>query len=98
MNLARILETSTAELPPIQQNAPPRLHPNLVVREHEERDGKIYLAVIPGGRPPHFFRLNEVQWRVCQLFNGERTLDQVSVAAAREIGIHLSVDDVRHFV
>ncbi|MBZ5567336.1 MAG: HlyD family efflux transporter periplasmic adaptor subunit [Acidobacteriia bacterium] len=98
MNLARILETSTAELPPIQHKAPPRLHPNLVVREHEERDSKIYLAVIPGGRPPHFFRLNEVQWRVCQLFDGERTPEKVSEVAAREIGIHLSVEDVRNFV
>jgi len=99
MNLARILETSTeVELPPLMKKSPPRLHPRLVVREHEEHDGKIYLAVIPGGKPPHFFRLNEVQWAVCQLFNGERTPAEVSELAARQLGVHISPEDMQGFV
>ncbi len=99
MNLALILQQSADDVPAVELKiGPTRLHPRLVVREHQERDEKVYVAVIPGGRPPHYFRFNELQWRVCQLFDGERGPEQVSQLAASRLGITLSPDDVRAFV
>ena len=99
MNLARALETSVSDLPQIQlRQGPPRLHANLVAREHREDEGKIYTLVIPGGRPPHFFRLNEMQWAVVQLFDGTRMPEDVVKLADSRLGISLTVEDVRGFV
>jgi len=99
MNLARILEQSADELPRVHlRKGPPRLHPRLVVREHQERDDKVYTLLIPGGRPPHYFRLNEMQYRIVTLFNGERMPEDVVQVAKSTLGISLTLDDVEKFV
>lgn len=99
MNLARILDTSAEDIPqPPLQLGPPRPHPKLVVREHHERDGFYYTALIPGGRPPHYFRFNEKQWRVCSLFNGQRTVEQVAKLANAKWGTNLRAQDVQGLV
>jgi putative peptide zinc metalloprotease protein len=99
MNLARILEQSADDLPQVRMElGPPRLHPKLVVKEHHERDGSYYTALIPGGRPPHYFRFNEKQWRVCSLFNGQRTVEQVAKLADAKWGIHLRAADAQALV
>jgi putative peptide zinc metalloprotease protein len=98
MNLARVLEESTAELPPLApRQGLLRRHPRLVVREHQERDSKVYMLLIPGGRPPHYFRLNQLQYRITMLFNGERTVEQVAQEAAAQYGAKLTTEDVQRF-
>src|ERR1041385_8134273 len=97
MNLARVLE-DTVSVPKLNRLEKPRPHPKLVVREHMEHDGKIFTACIPGGRPPHYFRLTELQWNVVQLFNGERTSDDVIQIAAAQYGLSLTSEDVNKFV
>jgi putative peptide zinc metalloprotease protein len=99
MNLARVLEQSAGELPQVVlKQGPPRLHPRLVVREHQERDGKVYTLLIPGGRPPHYFRLNELQYQVVMLFDGDRTPEDVQRVAAMQLGTSLTAEEVRDFV
>ncbi len=99
MNLARILEQSVEDLPALRVRlGPPRPHPDLVVREHHEDEGTIYKALIPGGRPPHYFRFTEFQWKICRLFDGRRTPEMVVEAAEAREGIRLSLKDVEHFV
>jgi putative peptide zinc metalloprotease protein len=98
MNLARVLEESAEPLPSFAERQPlPRPHPRLVVREHLERDGKIYTLLIPGGRPPHYFRLNQLQYNVAMLFNGERTPEEVAQEAAFQHGVQLTAEDVNAF-
>ncbi len=97
MNLARVLE-DTVSVPKLNRLEKPRPHPKLVVREHLEHDGKIFTMCIPGGRPPHYFRLTEMQWNVVQLFNGERTTQDVIRLAASQYGLSLTQDDVNAFV
>src|SRR3954468_21965868 len=99
MNLARILEQSADDLPQVRLDlGPPRLHPKLVVKEHHERDGFYYTALIPGGRPPHYFRFNDTQWRVCSLFNGQRSVEQVAKLADAKWGIQLRPQDAQALV
>jgi putative peptide zinc metalloprotease protein len=98
MNLARVLEESADELPALtQRKALPRPHPRLVVREHQEHDSKVFMLMIPGGRPPHYFRLTELQYRVAMLFNGERTPEHVAHEAAAQYGVQLTTEDVNSF-
>jgi putative peptide zinc metalloprotease protein len=99
MNLARVLEESVNDLPQItavQQR--PRPHPKLVVRQHREHDATVYTMCIPGGRPPHYFRLNEMQYQVVQLFNGERTAEEVVQLAAEKLRLQLTLVDVKEFI
>ncbi|MGZ4819139.1 MAG: hypothetical protein ACXVZJ_10970, partial [Terriglobales bacterium] len=99
MNLARVLEESVRELPRVKaQPVRPRLHPKLVVREHQERDGKIFAMCIPGGRPLHYFRLNEAQFQISQLFDGERTAEDVAQIAAEKLNLQYSADEVTKFI
>lgn len=99
MNLARALEQSADEMPPVRlQVGLPRMHPNLVVRHHYERDGHYYSALIPGGKPPHFFRFNERQWQVASLCNGQRNADQVARIATAKWGIHVRAEDVQTLI
>ncbi|MGZ4821640.1 MAG: efflux RND transporter periplasmic adaptor subunit, partial [Terriglobales bacterium] len=98
-NLARVLEESVRELPRVKaQPVRPRLHPKLVVREHQERDGKIFAMCIPGGRPLHYFRLNEAQFQISQLFDGERTAEDVAQIAAEKLNLQYSADEVTKFI
>ncbi len=99
MNLAHILEQSIDDLPRVQMRAgPPRPHPRLIVRQHQEREQKVFVACIPGGRPPHYFRFNEAQYAIVRLFNGERTVEEVVEAAASQLRLQLAVEDVKRFV
>jgi putative peptide zinc metalloprotease protein len=98
MNLARVLEESAEEVPALsQRQALPRPHPRLVVREHQERDGKIFVMLIPGRRPPCYFRVTELQYRVAMLFDGQRTPAQVAQVAASQLGVQLTTEDVTAF-
>ena len=99
MNLARVLEESVSDLPQLRpRQVRPRLHPKLVVREHEEHDGRIYTMCVPGGRPPCYFRLTEMQHSIVQLFDGERTPEDVVQVAADRLRLNLSLDDLKTFV
>ncbi len=99
MNLARVLQQSADEVPaPVLRLGPPRLHPNLVVREHRERDDVVIKALIPGGRPPHYFRFNQFQWRLTNLFNGQRTVEDVVRYALVHWKVQLNPDDIHRYV
>lgn len=98
MNLARVLEQESSVLPPPRlAEFYPRIHPRLFVREHQEYDGKVYVSVIPGGRPPVYFRMNPAQWQVATLFNGERTYEEVARLASEQLGFAMGEQEVRDF-
>jgi len=98
MNLARVLEQESALLPAARQaEIYPRLHPRLFVRRHEEHDGTVYISVIPGGRPPMYFRMNPAQWQIANLFNGERSYAEVAQLGAELLHCPLTEPEVRSF-
>jgi putative peptide zinc metalloprotease protein len=98
MNLARVLDQETTLLPPSRlAQSYPRLHPRLTVREHQEHDGKVFISVIPGGRPPLYFRMNAVQWHVATLFNGERSYAEVAQLASQQLGTAFAEEEIRGF-
>ena len=97
MNLSQVLTEALPELPAqYQPDRPPQVHPNLISREHLERDGVYVRSIIPGG-PPHFFRMTKTQHQVAMLFNGKRSHAEVAAACAQQLKIRISEQEVRKF-
>lgn len=98
MNLARVLDQSLPEIPALPtEESYPRIHPQLVVRQHEDRDGVVYMGVIPGGRPPYYFRFNNYQYLLATLFDGHRSYAQVAADYNRQTGANLTPEQVKGF-
>ena len=97
MNLARILDTALPDLPP--QRLPdrmPRMYPKVIAREHAEREGTMVRLIIPNG-PPHYYRLTKPQYELAQLFDGNRTYEEITELFIRRTGVSVSAQQVREF-
>lgn len=98
MNLARVLDQSLPEVPGLRkQERYPRLHPKLVMRRHQDRDGEVFMCIIPGGRPPYYFRFNQYQYLLATKFDGERSYAEVAAEYNRETGASLTPEQVKGF-
>ncbi|MGH9522809.1 MAG: hypothetical protein ACRD3E_09785 [Terriglobales bacterium] len=84
------------DLPPRRPNRPPRVHPNLIVREHVERDGVYVRSLIPNG-PPHYFRMTKTQHQAAMFFDGNRSYAEVAECCRRQLGISVTEEDLRGF-
>ena len=93
MNLTRALEVALPEIPArlIAQTCP-RLHPDLVFKEHMV-DGRPTVRVfVPG--VDAMFNLAPATWELVRFFDGQRSFEQVVEAYARETGKPISLDEV----
>lgn len=96
MILSRVLTEALPELPPRQPDRKPRVYPNLISREHVERDGVYVRSLIPGG-PAHYFRLSKRQHEVAMLFDGNRTFSEVAAACSSQLGFFIDEAEVQTF-
>jgi hypothetical protein len=72
MNLGQVLTEALPEVPPpALQDVYPRVHPNLIAREHTDREGTMMRVIPPGGEL--LFRLSKQQYELVQLFDGVRS-------------------------
>jgi putative peptide zinc metalloprotease protein len=97
MNLSRILENALPDLPP--QRLPemyPAMHPRHVAREHDEREGRVIMVVIPGG-PVSFFRFSPIQYYLACLYDGKRSYEEVARAFEANTGTPLTADFCKEF-
>src|ERR1700676_981989 len=76
MNLSEVLNVALPELPAKRVQSYPRLHPNLIMREHLVDGDRSLVAAISGGS--YLYRFTPEQWALLQLFNGERSYAQVT--------------------
>ena len=98
MNLAHVLDEALPDVPALRnQERFPRLHPRLVKREYQDREGPVIMCMIPGGRPPYYFRLNPYQYLLASLFDGERSYEQVAAEYNLRTGANLTAEQVRGF-
>jgi putative peptide zinc metalloprotease protein len=97
MNLTEALDAALPELPKSirDRSRPPRLDPDLVVRE-DVLDGEPTMCVMQRGRA-NFFRFPPVQWKLASLFDGQRSYDEIAALYTEQTGIHASAEDVRSF-
>lgn len=77
MNLSEALDAALPEIPQVRlsRERPPRLNPELVIRE-DVLDGERIIGVLQRERAL-YLRLTPLQWELAQLFNGERSFEEI---------------------
>jgi putative peptide zinc metalloprotease protein len=96
MNLTEVLNVALPELPArrIDKNFL-RLHPKLIAREQIEGGVPTIIAMVSGGG--YIMRFSPDQWKLAQLFNGERSYAQIAERIQEDTGIALTEQEVRQF-
>jgi putative peptide zinc metalloprotease protein len=96
MNLTRILNVALPEIPAhIVAENPPRVPPGTVHKEHIEDGEPIVLVVVPN--KSLLYRFPPANWELIQLFNGQRSFEDIAKLYSNQVGAEYSVDDVREF-
>ena len=97
MNLAEVLNVALPELPARRiEKSYPRLHPNLIAREQIEGGVPVMVAMVSGGT--YVMRFSPEQWKLVQLFNGQRSYREVVELYQQDTGITFGEEEVREFV
>ena len=97
MNLSEALDAALPEIPRARLTRvhPPRLDPDLIVRE-DILDGEPIVGVMQRGKA-NFFRFEPTQWQLVSLFDGVRTYEEISELFQENTGVRLPPEDVRSF-
>ncbi|MGC2196177.1 MAG: efflux RND transporter periplasmic adaptor subunit [Terriglobales bacterium] len=93
MNLTQALNVALPDIPArlIAQRCP-RLHPQVVHQEHIV-DGRPTVRIyVPG--VDAVFNLAPQTWDLVRFFDGQRSYEEVEEAYSREIGIHVSLEEL----
>ncbi len=94
-----ILEALDAALPEMAaksaRRSHPKLDPQVISKEHIEHGVKVVLAKMPGS--DSFIRLTPEQWRLLELFDGERSYEDVAGLTEEKTGVPFTEDDVKEF-
>jgi putative peptide zinc metalloprotease protein len=97
MNLSEALDAALPEIPQarLSRSRPPRLDPDLVIHE-DVLDGERIVGVFQRDKGS-FFRFPPWQWELSQLFDGERSYDEISEAFQARTGMNVEPEEIRSF-
>lgn len=94
MNILEALEVALPELPRnTGKQRFPQLDPRVIARGHIEQGAPTVLAKMPGA--DSFIRFTTEQWKLIQLFDGERSYAEISEQSEAISGACYSPDEVR---
>jgi putative peptide zinc metalloprotease protein len=94
MNIVQALDAALPELPErVILRDRPRLDPGVITKEHIEEGRPIVIAKLPG--TDAVLRFIPEQWKLIQLFDGNRSYQEISELSAEVTGASFSEDDVR---
>src|SRR5215471_14702468 len=96
MNLTRALDVALPEIPArALATTYPRLDPGATYREHIEDGERIYRVYIPsvGG----MFKLPPGNWALAQLFDGQRSYEEIAELYSQESGQEYDAEQIREF-
>jgi putative peptide zinc metalloprotease protein len=96
MNLTEALNTALPEIPAFTRELLPKLRPNLLAREHTVRGVPVVVGVIQ--ETGYIYRWAPEEWELLKLFDGTRTLQEVSDIYAERFGVRYSADFLRELV
>jgi putative peptide zinc metalloprotease protein len=97
MNIVEALEVALPELPATAaKRGYPKLDPHVIAKEHVEQGELVVLAKMPGS--DNFVRLTPDQWKMMQLFDGERSFGQIAGALAETMAVPFTEDEVKEFI
>jgi putative peptide zinc metalloprotease protein len=96
MNITQALNVALPELPArLLSERPPRVHPDIVFKEHVEDGVAAVKVFVPG--VDAMFTFPPASWNLIQLFNGLRSYAEVAERYSEETGIAYSEETVREF-
>ncbi|HXE90576.1 MAG TPA: HlyD family efflux transporter periplasmic adaptor subunit [Terriglobales bacterium] len=96
MNLTEAFNTALPDIPALSREFLPKLRPNLLAREHVVRGTPVVVGVLP--ESGMIYRWTPEEWELLKLFDGVRTLEQISELHAERTGVHYSVEVLREIV
>ena len=94
MNITEALNEVLPEIPArlISQRYP-RLHPDIVFKEHVQEGRAVVRVFVPGVEA--LFTLTPGNWQFARLFNGQRSYEEISELYFQETGIEYTEQEVR---
>ena len=96
MNITQALNVALPELPAkLISQRPPRVHPDVVFREHFEENKREVRAFVPG--VDAMFSFPPETWELIQLFDGQRSFAEVAALYSAQKGVNYSEETVRDF-
>jgi putative peptide zinc metalloprotease protein len=97
MNLTEALDAALPDIPQVRlsRSRPPRLDPELIVHEYV-LDGEPIIGILQRENAA-YFRFPPWQWQLANLFDGERSYEQIAEAFFAETGMSVDAEDVRGF-
>jgi putative peptide zinc metalloprotease protein len=96
MNITQALNVALPELPAkLMSQRPPRMHPDVVFKEHIDDGKPVIRAYVPG--VDAMFTFPPESWALIQLFDGQRSYAEVAELHSRETGVAYSEETVREF-
>jgi putative peptide zinc metalloprotease protein len=96
MNIVEALEVALPDLPSTTaKRRYPRLDPRVIHKEHIEQSEHIVLAKMPGTE--FFLRFSPEQWQLLELFDGERSYQQISELIVQQTNVAYTEEDVKQF-
>jgi len=97
VNLTRVLNNALPELPARNlSQRPPRIPPDLVFKEQIENGERVIRVVVAG--QDAMYRFPPANWELIQLFDGQRSYEEVAEMYSAQQGNQYSVEEVREFV
>ncbi len=96
MNITEALHVALPDLPPRSaRKLYPRLHPHIVARTQMEDGAPMIYAIVSGAN--QLYRFSPEQWELIQLFNGERSYEDVSNAYQASTGVYFSPEAIQEY-
>jgi putative peptide zinc metalloprotease protein len=94
MNIVQALDAALPDLPErVIRRDTPKLDPRVIFKEHIENGAPIVITKLPGTEVS--IRFIPQQWKLIQLFDGNRTYQEISELSAEVTGASFAEDDVR---
>jgi putative peptide zinc metalloprotease protein len=96
MNLTRVLNNALPDIPArTLAERPPRLDPGVTFREHIEEGQPVVRVYVPCAKG--MYRFSPSEWKLTQLFDGNRSYEEIAEIYSQEIGEEYSAAGVREF-
>lgn len=96
MNITEALDVALPEMPAkLLSQRYPRVPPDVVFREHIEEGERVVKAVVPGVDAMYMFPPQN--WQLIELFDGERSYDEIADLYTQQTGTLFSSEAIRDF-
>ena len=97
MNLVEALDAALPEIPKerLARSRPPQLDPDLVTHE-TVLDGEPVIGVLQRGKN-NYYRFSPSEWNLAQLFDGQRSYEEVAEIYSSQTGTTFEAEQIRQF-